>query len=201
MARLLMWVILFVITVYALWGLLQLHGYMKSYNNLFAISGSFFNPGPYAGFLACGVPLALHSVLKGNNRAEKILGIVCLVSVGLVIPATMSRAAWLAVVAGSVPVILLQSKIIPLNIIQKSKNVTIVIFVSIAIFACVLYGLYSFKKNSADGRLLIWQVSAGLVSDKPLAGSGLGSFQALYDGAQADYFGSPVKVVGLLYKS
>ena len=55
MARPLVWVILAVVTAEAVWGLLQLYGYLKSYHNLFAITGSFFNPGTYAGFLAWAV--------------------------------------------------------------------------------------------------------------------------------------------------
>ena len=143
-----------------------------------------------AGFLTCGVPLALYFALNSSRRAEKFLGIVCLVSVGIILPATMSRAAWIAAVVGTLPVIILYitSQRYNSKIIKNSKNVTIAIVVSGALFVGFMYGLYSFKKNSAEGRLLIWRVSATLVSEKPLTGSGLGSFLVLYDGAQADYF-------------
>jgi len=185
MVRLLVWVIVSVITVEAFWGFLQLRGFLPSYHSLFAISGSFFNPGPYSGFLACGVPLALFCVLNSCYRAEKILGMVCLIAVGLILPAAMSRAAWLAVVAGSILVIVhqpfIQSKF------KKQKSKIAFFFFAALFFAVAFYGMYSFKKNSADGRLLIWRVSAALVSENPLKGSGLGSFQVLYDGAQADF--------------
>ena len=188
MMRQLVWLILFVIITESVWGLLQLHGFLKSYHNIFSVTGSFYNPGPYSGFLACGVPLALHCVLNGRNRAEKVLGLFCLIAVGLILPASMSRAAWVAVVAGIVPVMLhysrnahLQSKIFN----QKSK-ITYLVFAGLFV-AGAFYGLYSFKKNSADGRILIWRVSADLVLANPLTGSGLGSFQVLYDGAQANY--------------
>ena len=183
----LVWVIVAVVTVEALWGFLQLRGFLKSYHSLFALSGSFFNPGPYAGFLACGVPLALYCVINSRSRPVKILGFICLITVGMILPATMSRAAWIAAVAGIIPVILhssifnIQSKIIN----QKSK-ILFPLFIGFFV-AVALYGLYSFKKQSADGRILIWRVSADLVITKPLTGSGLGSFQALYDGAQADF--------------
>ena len=44
----------------AVWGLMQLYGILPSQHNLFKITGSFFNPGPYAGYLAVVFPLALH---------------------------------------------------------------------------------------------------------------------------------------------
>ena len=178
MIRPLLWVIMMAVTVEAIWGLLQLHGVLKSYHSVFAISGSFFNPGPYAGFLACGIPLALHCLLSGRAKAEKFLGFACLITAGLILPATMSRAAWLAIVAGGAPVIIRQLKI---------KKTVLFVFAGIFIVGAFL-GLHAFKKSSIDGRLLIWRVSANIVSEKPLTGSGLGSFQVRYDGSQADYF-------------
>jgi len=191
MLRPLMRVVLITATVEAMWGLLQLHGVLKSYNSVFAISGSFFNPGPYAGFLACSVPLALYCILHSDCRAEKILGIACLTSVVLVLPATMSRAAWLAVIAGVVPVMLHPSKTFSLSntiVYQKLKSGRILFFVLTAFFlAGIFYGLYVIKKPSADGRMLIWRVSAGLVGKNPLTGYGLGSFQVVYGDAQAEF--------------
>ena len=186
--HLLVLVIVSVVAVEAVWGLLQLHGFLNSYHGLFVITGSFFNPGPFAGFLACGVPLALHCVLNGKRRAVKFLGLACLLAVGLILPATMSRAAWMAVFAGSFPVVLQQLKIIsqPSSIIRRKSKI---VFVFAALFVVgSFYGLYAIKKQSADGRLLIWRVSAGLVGEQPIIGSGLGSFKMLYDGAQAGFF-------------
>lgn len=47
--------------------------------------------------------------------------------------------------------------------------------------------LYYLKQNSANGRLLIWQVSWEMIKEKPFLGHGLGSFQAHYMFYQADY--------------
>jgi hypothetical protein len=51
----------FVITglVEAVWGLMQLYGFTYSQHHLFKITGSFFNPGPYSGWLAMVFPMAL----------------------------------------------------------------------------------------------------------------------------------------------
>ena len=45
--------------IQALYGNLQLWGFYPSHHSLFKMSGSFFNPGPYAGYLACIFPAAL----------------------------------------------------------------------------------------------------------------------------------------------
>ena len=48
--------------------------------------------------------------------------------------------------------------------------------------------LYSQKKDYANGRLLIWNVSVEMIKDKPLFGLGHDTFQAKYMNYQAEYF-------------
>ena len=50
------------------------------------------------------------------------------------------------------------------------------------------FGLYTIKKGSADGRLLIWQVTSQLIKQKPITGHGSGAFAALYMNEQANWF-------------
>lgn len=51
-----------------------------------------------------------------------------------------------------------------------------------------LFGIYQFKKESADGRLLIWKVSTHIIKDNPLFGVGFDRFKTHYMDAQATYF-------------
>ena len=56
------WLFMAVITgglIQAIYGNLQLWGYFPSHHNLFKMTGSFFNPGPFAGYLASVFPVAL----------------------------------------------------------------------------------------------------------------------------------------------
>jgi O-antigen ligase len=48
-------------------------------------------------------------------------------------------------------------------------------------------GLYFLKRDSADGRLLIWQTTWNMIKDKPIAGHGYGAFNAKYMLYQAEY--------------
>ena len=45
--------------VQAIYGSLQLYGFYPSNHALFNITGSFFNPGPFAGYIVVGLPIAL----------------------------------------------------------------------------------------------------------------------------------------------
>jgi O-antigen ligase len=193
--RMLLLIIVGAATVEAIWGLLQLHGFLKSYHSWFATTGSFFNPGPYAGFLACCVPLALYCIFSNSGKAEKRMGVACLVAVGLILPATMSRAAWLAVVAGCFPVLWKWFKVssskFQVSSFKFPSSVSIriaAITVSVLLTVSLLAGAYMMKKQSVEGRLLVWRVSTMLIRENPLTGSGLGSFQTLFGDAQAEYF-------------
>jgi hypothetical protein len=58
----------FVVTglIEAVWGLRQLYGFTSSQHSLFKITGSFFNPGPYSGWLAMVFPMALGCILTSK---------------------------------------------------------------------------------------------------------------------------------------
>ncbi|WP_298487555.1 O-antigen ligase family protein [uncultured Maribacter sp.] len=197
-------------TIQAIYGNLQLLGYFASNHSGFNITGSFFNPGPYGGFLVCVWILALGMYLFKENIIHKIKGefdnkskyyintvtylfnyipLVGLATTLLVIPATQSRAAWVALLLGSLFLLIIKHKIKsgifkPQTKIRKAISILLVF----SILASMFYGAYHFKKNSADGRLLVWKVSANIVADYPVFGVGFDRFMAHYMNYQASYF-------------
>ncbi|MBP3519640.1 MAG: hypothetical protein J6K31_14870, partial [Parabacteroides sp.] len=48
----------------AVWGMQQLHGHVYSNHSLFRLTGSFFNPGPYSGYLTVVLPVSLWTALR-----------------------------------------------------------------------------------------------------------------------------------------
>jgi O-antigen polymerase len=46
------------------------------------------------------------------------------------------------------------------------------------------------KQGSANGRLLMWQVTAQIIKERPIIGHGAGAFEALYMTQQAKWFAS-----------
>jgi hypothetical protein len=99
--------------VEAIWGLRQLYGFEQSQHSLFRLTGSFFNPGPYACFVAVIFPMAFYYTLKYRicykvkfhlrNLLVYLLWVISLLTVVssiLILPATMSRTAWIACTGG-----------------------------------------------------------------------------------------------------
>lgn len=202
-----------------IFGLKQLYGFEQSNHALFKLTGTFFNPGPYSGYLCIIFPLALHYSIvfyKNETRIRKIIlkyiasrhlyhvffkpnllgsylyGVTSLITVFLtiiIIPAGMSRAAWLAIILGSSLVIL---KHFPVHKFLKNitsskikRNTSILII--LILIPCLLAFLYTIKKDSADGRVLIWKHSIETIKEKPL-GSGLGYFGGAIGKAQYHYY-------------
>lgn len=51
-----------------------------------------------------------------------------------------------------------------------------------------LLGLYLIKKDSADGRLLIYKVTATMIAESPVVGWGWDGFSKMYNNFQSEYF-------------
>lgn len=179
----------------AWWGLAQLWGWIPSNHARFAVTGSFANPGPYSGFLAIVFPVAVHECVYWYLYDKKCwnflrcMGWVTLVSLLLVLPAGMSRTAWIAalVSAGYVYVSLTPYTMAKWFGPYKKITWTIVAVAFVALVAAGS-GLYHLKKDSADGRLLMWKVAASALQEHPLTGNGWNGVAAVYGQAQEDYF-------------
>ena len=176
----------------AVWGLAQLHGYSYSNHSLFRLTGSFFNPGPYSGYLAITLPIGVWMILRFQKLSNQI-GWVCMGTILLVLPAGMSRSAWLAALLACGWIIWAErfgwekTKTFCFNLSKKTISIYIILIIGIGL---LFSGLYNLKKDSADGRLLMWKVTGLAISEQPIQGVGLGGFPATYANKQAAYFNS-----------
>ena len=165
----------------SLWGLEQLTGIARSYNGSFAITGPFDNPAGISASLVVLLPFLLYGCgyLKKKYRLFAIVA-TCLVTTVIVM--SKARTAILATV-----IIL----IFFLVRLLKERNIKLSPIYYVAMSAgCLLFftGLFFMKKDSANGRLLIWQCSGQLISRNPVLGYGGSGFTANYMYEQASYF-------------
>lgn len=200
------WMVLFVMftgMVEAYWGLKQLYGFSYSQHSMFKLTGSFFNPGPYACFLAVILPIAFYYILRDWNcshvkfqlRYWQIylrwgVSLVTYTMIAVVLPAAMSRASWLAAIGGcgvvAIYYIARNGKLQNYYFAHK-KRAVLGLLLSICLLFTGMAGMYYLKKDSADGRVLIWKNSIQLILDHP-QGVGIGNFSGSYGNQQAAYF-------------
>ena len=176
------WTLIAAGVVEAVWGLLQVYGYEPSNHSLYALTGSFYNPGPYSGFLAMCLPLALHEWLKGK-RVWKHIALAALVLMLLVLPSGMSRSAWLAAVVSSGYVWTMHCRKM---VCRYWKAVLAGCLLLVVLGVCA----YHWKKDSADGRLLMWKIASQSVMEHPWKGVGWEQVAGAYGDAQERYFAS-----------
>lgn len=194
-------------SIQAGYGNLQSLGYYFSNNPNFKITGNFFNPGPFAGYLSFSVPLVCGAYFialdKLNTPGIKLfikvtyvkyavvmLTILVSLNIAIALYSAESRAAFLASIGGVIFLLAARFR----TIILKRSTYCFAGFIGITcillflFFACCK--LYLFKKASADGRLLINQVSLKMIKDKPFIGVGFGQYKAHYMEYQAAFITS-----------
>ncbi len=179
--------------VEAFLGVLQLYGWEASNHSLFKLTGDFYNPGPYSGYLAIVLPICLWMILQRVRKDAYFLAWATLLVIIVVLPAGMSRAAWIAAIVSCAWVYWSErigwqkTK----QYIHKKRTLSVCLFILILISTSgALTGIYMLKKDSADGRVLLWKVTGRAIMEQPLVGKGLGGFPVAYAKAQAEYFSS-----------
>lgn len=191
--------------VEAVWGLGQLYGHYSSQHSLFKTTGSFYNPGPYAGYLSLILPIAFYyllfdyHIIKGKLSLSGfplyfrwVVSLLTFILIISILPATMSRASWLASALGCFFIIITYvvekyKESISYYYQQNRKQLLIGIGAAIIIISCILFGMYYLKKDSADGRALMWKISLATIQENPM-GVGVGYFSNAYGDAQSNYF-------------
>ena len=193
------WVLIILGGMEAIWGLRQIYGLAVSNHSLYALTGSFYNPGPYSGYLAMIFPLCLYEWLNlkektGRTWAEQgkyyiALGVMLLIL--CVLPAGMSRSAWIAAAISGTWVYGMHaswgSKLKEFERKYKKRLVLVCIAGSVIIIVAG-YALFQLKATSANGRLFMWKISSMAIAESPVIGHGTGNFVSAYGRAQENYF-------------
>jgi hypothetical protein len=150
-------------------------------NSSFAIVGSFDNP---AGFAAClSVGFTFCFVLLGEKKQLNYIVIIAMLIIGFSIVLSQSRAGIIAIFV--VIVIFLYHKF---NHKLSKKDKRWIFTSLLAVSILLVLTLFFFKKDSATGRLLIWETTVNMITEKPIFGWGSNSFRSQYMSHQADYF-------------
>jgi len=169
---------------YEAWlGTSQMYGDDISRHNLYALTGNFLNPGPYSAYLMIGLVVGLAALKEMPDKAIisampkfipikvaeclraitwKHLIIAAVTIMAMVLPATMSRAAYLGI---AVVALLIYR--------DKYWKYRYIVWGAITLMGIAFY---FFKQGSADSRLIIWKAALASWIDKSWLGVGIGGF-------------------------
>lgn len=177
--------------IQAIYGLFQLYGLIHSNHNIFPMTGLFHNPGPYTGYIGAILPLCLYKCLIDKQKKTKLVLIIILIILFSIIPAGMSRTAWIGIILSCTWILTVNNnwKDKILNSIKSNRKKNLW-YACTGIFCIIIILLLFFiiKKDSANGRFFIWKNTISLVMENPWNGYGIGEFPHIYGKKQAEYF-------------
>lgn len=144
-------------------------------HEVFHVTGTFSNPSQLGCLLAVSAIMLSGLLMQQAKGWRRMIAIIVLCLQITVLIVTGSRAAILSLIVGCIPVL---SDRYRFKIPYLPLLLALLLLVS---------GLYSIRPSSANGRLLIWRISAEMFLDKPLFGFGFYGFQKNYLLYQAEF--------------
>ena len=175
-------VIVFALTL-AIQGIFQYAGVLPS-GNYHAVTGSFDNPAGFAAALVCALPLCF-LFFTDKTKYLKYAAIAAAALMAIAIFLSGSRAGMVAMAVAMAVWFLAKPRYLPC--FQRHGRFRVAKIILLVVLVVLPLILYFFKKDSADGRLLIWRCTLDMVADKPVFGHGHSAFQAKYMLYQAAY--------------
>lgn len=169
-------IIVSIVLTQAVYGILQYMGILSPTSTL-QVTGSFDNPAGFAASLCAGFPFCFLGITQTKDKIRKVF-IVASILIIIAIICSESRS-------GIISIIIVSGYWIGKRI-RISSKIKRVLF-PILIFG-IITGLYYYKKDSADGRMLIWKCSIPMLKENLLTGGGTGTFEPHYMDYQAEYF-------------
>ena len=161
--------------------LMQFMRIIPSNNPFFRFTGTFDNPAVLGMMSAFCFSISLCLIKESAARQKKLWCVFAFFAADCVLSSS-SRASILACICSAAAFLSFEDHV--RSWLQKSRNRwTIASFLLL-----LLVAFYLWKRESADGRILMWKVSLDMIADKPLFGWGRDGFGASYMPYQAAYF-------------
>ncbi|HEX6431351.1 MAG TPA: O-antigen ligase family protein [Niastella sp.] len=164
--------------------------WIPSLNAYFRVTGTWVNPNVTAMFLAMAFPAMVLTVM-GSTGKWKVTGLSILAVTGIALLLLQCRTAMAAVIIAAVYIAQYRYNLV--HAFNKRFRMPVrVLILSVLTLMVVLLcvAAWQAKKDSANGRLLVWKISLNMIPRYPVTGYGYGMFERNYNLAQADYFRS-----------
>jgi O-antigen polymerase len=183
------------VTIESMICIFQYGGWLESKNKLFAVSGSWVNPNITAMFIAIALPAVLYCCLQSyapvtkKKLPVKVFYWFTLLVATIALVLLKCRTAYIgAILAATIQCFNRYRWIEQIRLKYSRAKIMIacILLICLATFAAV--SLYSFKQDSADGRMFVWKLSLQMIAKKPVAGVGYGRYAHDYNLFQAEYF-------------
>ena len=155
---------------------------ISSNNPYFIITGANENPTVTAEYMATCIPLLIGTY--HSSKHEKAIAVLLVLTIFCIF-LLKCRTAYIGL--GMAMACLIGCNEKSKNWIKRAKGKYIIAGAFVLTLTATSSTLYHAKKDSADGRFLIWKLSAKMIVEKPW-GVGYGMFEKSYNEKQSLYF-------------
>ena len=160
---------------------LQILGILTSFHPFFRFTGSFRNPAVFGMMMVLCLSICIFYTIKSTGK-NRTLWYFLSISFFLCLSLSESRTCLIAGTCSSFFIIFAE---IP-GFRSRILNRKILLLISLGCIL-LLIALYYYKRNSANGRVLLWIVSLKMIAEKPLLGWGEHGFSSSYMPFQAKF--------------
>jgi len=189
------WLLLLYAALQITLAICQWFGFISSGNLFFRFTGGFVNPSPFTILLASLLVFCMAVFFYSGDRILKYVTLTVFFTGLPLILISFSRSAFIALSVGTFFVLVFQPRL--RKILSGIKTSTFIFSLCILTICLLPLGkwLYLHKKDSADGRLLVWKISTHIIANNPVWGVGANKFKVSFSKYQAEYFrGNPPKI-------
>jgi len=152
------------------------------------VNGFMGNSGAFSSYLAIITSFMLIFVGSIHKVRLKYFYITIIIPTLLVILFTKGRASWVAISLAGLFIAFNTFKTQVKAITGLYKKYRLVIIVGLVCFILISsFFVFNFKKDSSNGRILIWKITTEMIKETPLLGVGFGNFGSTYPLHQANF--------------
>lgn len=176
--------LLAIATIHLAFMIAQSTGISQPLSPYFKVTGANDNPNTTAIYLTGCIPILIKRLKQHQNTA---IHTILFSAIILALLTLKCRTAYIGIAVMAAVWLLSNSKLRK-NIYQlhfTKKIICCLLCLTIITISGIF--MYNIKKESADGRMLIWKISTSMILEKP-QGYGYGLFERNYNLTQANYF-------------
>lgn len=181
-------VLLFVACIHLVFIIGQFMGIIESGSQYFRVTGCNENPTVVALFLVGCLPMMATRIVTSKKRIVYVFIFVVTIW-GVIL--LRCRTAYIGMCCEAVIFFVMHYRAKLRSIFARPVFAGMIGLILLSVVVVGSRELYNMKRDSADGRWLIWKLSTEMIVEKPL-GYGYGLFEKFYNLKQADYFASGV---------
>lgn len=147
-------------------------------------SGSLNNPAIFGMFMSCCNLICVYYLIKTTEKERTIWGYLTFLFAVFILLSN-SRTAIISSCMGTF--LILSIELVQFKAFFGKKKI---VCLSIVALVIAFLFFYLYKRDSANGRILIWMVCLDMIKERPLFGWGTNGLSAHYMDFQADYLSS-----------